>query len=60
MKPFPMEPGEVWPAVAVLLTLGAAVVLASLIERRRERRRMRARLRGFLSRSRQRRWDDGL
>ena len=32
---------------------------ATLIERRRERRRQRARLRGFISRSRQRSWDDG-
>lgn len=59
MRPFPMEPHEFWPAVAVLLTLGVAVLGATLIERRRQRRRHRARLRGFISRSRQRSWDDG-
>jgi hypothetical protein len=55
MKPFPMEPHEFWPALALAVLLGVGVLAASLIEwraARRKARRLRAERLGFVRRAR--------
>lgn len=58
MRPFPMEPHEFWPALALLLALGAAVLVERWVaEWRWYRRRVRPRVRQL---RRYHDWDRGL